>query len=58
MEKQYKAVIFDFDMTLADSAGVIVALLNDTAKNLGIPDCRFRKFCPAWAIPMKTCSAI
>lgn len=32
---KYKAVIFDFDMTLADSQRIIVRLLNETAKNFG-----------------------
>ena len=35
MQKKYKAVIFDFDMTIADSSQVIVSLLNDTAEHFG-----------------------
>lgn len=46
MEKQYKAVIFDFDMTLADSAGVIVALLNDTAEKFGYSRLPFQEVLP------------
>lgn len=37
MVKQYKAVVFDFDMTIADSSQVIVSLLNDTAEHFGYP---------------------
>lgn len=33
--KNYKAILFDFDMTIADSAEVITALLNDTAIYFG-----------------------
>lgn len=33
--KDYKAIIFDFDMTLADTALVIVTLLNEVAKEFG-----------------------
>lgn len=35
--KRYQAIIFDFDMTLADSAQVIVKMLNQTAKHFGYP---------------------
>ena len=38
MEKRYKAVVFDFDMTLADSADVIISLLKDTARKFGYPE--------------------
>lgn len=35
--KTYKAIIFDFDMTLADSANVIITLLNMTSQHFGYP---------------------
>ncbi|MCP5515086.1 MAG: HAD family hydrolase [Spirochaetales bacterium] len=33
--KHYKAIVFDFDMTLADSAKIIGDLLNETASHFG-----------------------
>jgi len=33
--KRKKCIVFDFDMTLADSAGVIAKLLNETAAHFG-----------------------
>ena len=35
--RPYKAIVFDFDMTLADSSHVIVDLLNDCAEQFGFP---------------------
>lgn len=35
--KDYRAIIFDFDMTLADTALVIVTLLNQVAEEFGYP---------------------
>ncbi|MCI8515566.1 MAG: HAD family hydrolase [Hungatella sp.] len=35
--KDYRAIIFDFDMTLADTAMVIVTLLNEVAEEFGYP---------------------
>lgn len=35
--KDYRAIIFDFDMTLADTAVVIVTLLNQVAGEFGYP---------------------
>lgn len=46
MQKQYKAVIFDFDMTIADSSQVIVSLLNDTAEHFGFPRKRYEEVLP------------
>lgn len=46
MQKQYKAVIFDFDMTIADSSQVIVSLLNDTAEHFGYPRKRYEEVLP------------
>lgn len=44
--KRYKAIIFDFDMTLADTARVIVDLLNDTARHFGYPPMSFARTLP------------
>lgn len=44
--KQYKALIFDFDMTLADSAKVIAELLNDSANDFGYPSKSFNEVLP------------
>ncbi len=33
--KRYRAIVFDFDMTMADSAEVIADLLNETAVHFG-----------------------
>ena len=44
--KRYKAIIFDFDMTLADTARIIVDLLNDTARHFGYPAMEFSKALP------------
>ena len=33
----YQAILFDFDMTLADSVGVIAKLLDQTSKHFGYP---------------------
>ena len=33
--KNYEAIVFDFDMTLADTAFVIVTLLNQVAEEFG-----------------------
>ena len=35
--RPYKAIVFDFDMTLADSSHVIVDLLNNCAEHFGFP---------------------
>lgn len=35
--KPYRAVVFDFDMTLADSSKIIVELLNQVAQEYGFP---------------------
>ncbi|SMP60827.1 phosphoglycolate phosphatase [Sphaerochaeta associata] len=44
--KQYKALIFDFDMTLADSAKVIAELLNVSANDFGYPSMSFKDVLP------------
>lgn len=44
--KRYKAMIFDFDMTLADTAQVIVTLLNKTARDFGYPEMAFEDALP------------
>lgn len=44
--KQYKALIFDFDMTLADSAKVIAELLNMSANDFGYPSMSFNDVLP------------
>jgi len=46
MQKLYKAVIFDFDMTIADSSQVIVSLLNDAAEHFGYPRKRYEEVLP------------
>ena len=37
-EKKYKALVFDYDMTIADTGPIIVSLLNQTAKHFGYPE--------------------
>jgi phosphoglycolate phosphatase len=37
MEWKYRAVVFDFDMTLADTEKIIVELLNRSARHFGYP---------------------
>ena len=37
VKEHYQAILFDFDMTLADSVGVITTLLNQTAEHFGYP---------------------
>lgn len=44
--KRYKAIIFDFDMTLADTARIIVDLLNEAACHFGYPAMEFSKALP------------
>lgn len=44
--KDYKAIIFDFDMTLADTASVIVSLLNEVAEEFGYPAMPAQKVLP------------
>jgi phosphoglycolate phosphatase len=44
--KRYKALIFDFDMTLADSAKVIAELLNVSANDFGYPSMSFDEVLP------------
>ena len=44
--KPYKAIVFDFDMTLADSSKVIVALLNQTAQEFGFPQKTYEETLP------------
>ncbi len=44
--KQYKAVIFDFDMTLADTAKVIATLLNECGQSFGYPPKSFEELYP------------
>lgn len=46
MQKKYKAVVFDFDMTIADSSQVIVCLLNDTAEHFGYSRKRYEEVLP------------
>lgn len=35
MQKEYKAVVFDYDMTIADTGPIIVSLLNRAAEHFG-----------------------
>ncbi len=35
---RYRAMVFDFDMTLADTSHVIVDLLNETVRHFGYPE--------------------
>jgi len=44
--KHYKALIFDFDMTLADTAKVIADLLNASANDFGYPSMSFDEVLP------------
>ncbi len=44
--KRYKALIFDFDMTLADTAKVIAELLNASANDFGYPSMSFDDVLP------------
>ena len=44
--RPYKAVVFDFDMTLADSSHVIVDLLNDCAEHFGFPRKSYAEILP------------
>lgn len=37
-KKKYKALVFDYDMTIADTGPIIVSLLNQTAKHFGYPE--------------------
>lgn len=45
--KSYKAIIFDFDMTLADSANVIITLLNMVSLHYG-----YREMSPEETMPV------
>ncbi|MCI8887028.1 MAG: HAD family hydrolase [Hungatella sp.] len=45
--KNYKGIIFDFDMTLADTASVIITLLNQVAEEFGYPAMEPHKVLPA-----------
>lgn len=44
--RSYKAVVFDFDMTLADTAHVIADLLNETVRHFGYPGESFEYILP------------
>lgn len=44
--KCYRAIIFDFDMTLADSSKVIMDLLNDCARHFGYPGKSYEETLP------------
>lgn len=37
-KKSYKALVFDYDMTIADTGPIIVSLLNQTARHFGYPE--------------------
>lgn len=44
--KKYKAVVFDFDMTLADTSVLIVGFLNETVQHFGYPAMSYEKALP------------
>lgn len=44
--KPYQAIVFDFDMTLADSSRIIVELLNQVARDFGFPGKSYEETLP------------
>ena len=53
--KDYRAIIFDFDMTLADTAMVIVTLLNEVAEEFGYPRMPEKRLFPSWDTDTRSC---
>lgn len=51
--KRYQAIIFDFDMTLADTGHVIVDMLNATAERFGYRPMPYERVIPAIGRPLR-----